>query len=155
MSAYLTSLVLTSALVGVCSYLSYSEKGASLVKMASSLIVVYMMITPVSALIGEGGFLDGNGHTLEEYMPSIDESEFSKSAAEAFEDGVKKYVCEKFSLSDSDVRVSALEFDCIGMKAEKVKIILCGGAAHADARGIEYEINSLGLGKCEVEISVG
>ena len=155
MSAYLTSLILTSALVGIASYLSYSDRGSSYVRTASSLIVVCMMITPVLSLIEEGGWLLEGSHSLEEYTPSIDESEFSKSAKEAFEKGVKEFVCEEFSLSDSDVTVSAFDFDCVSMRAEKIKIILRGSAAYADARGIEYEVSSYELGECEVEISVG
>lgn len=154
MSAYLTSLIAISALVGISSYLSYSEDKGIFLRAATSLLVVGVIISPLVTLIREAEKFRIDEYTLEEYLFDIEDSEYARSAKEAFEEGVKKFICQSFSLEESEVRVVALGFDTLDMKAEKIKVILHGGAAYADARSIAYEISSAGLGECEVEIGV-
>lgn len=154
MSEYLSGLILISALAGISSYISYSDGKEIFLRAATSLLVVSVIITPVITVIKEAENFEIDTNTLEEYLPDIDESEYGRSAREAFEDGVKKFICQSFSLNESDVRVSALGFDSLSMKTEKIKVILYGSAAYTDARSIAYEINKAGLGECEVEIGV-
>ncbi len=154
MSAYLSGLIVISALVGISSYVSYSDDKEKILRTATSLLVISVIITPIITVVKEAEKIEIAGSSLEEYLSDIDDSEYGKSVKEAFEEGVKRFVCQTFSLSDSDVRVAALNFDCLTMKAEKIKVILYGNAAYADARGIAYEISAAELGKCEVEIGV-
>jgi len=154
MSEYLISLVLISALVGISSYLSFSGSGDKMLRAVSSLLVVYVIFTPVVALVEGLEEFESNEYEIEEFLPSIDESEFGKNAKAAFEDGVERFVCEKFSFEEDEVKVAAFEFDSVTMKAEKIKIILSGMAVYADARAVSYAVSSAGLGECEVEIGV-
>lgn len=154
MSSYLTSLIAISALVGISSYLSFSESNEGYVKVASSFLVISVTLTPLIALIKEADNFKADEYTLEEFLPDIEDSEYGKGVKAAFEEGTQKFVCERFSLSLSDVRVAALGFDPLTVRAEKIKVILYGGAACADLRAIAYEISSAGLGECEVEIGV-
>ena len=140
--------------MGVCSYVAYGESGERCLKAASSLILVYILVSPAVTLIRnaseyqiyDGGYAD--------FTEEIKDSEMSESAEAAFCEGIRKYVCEKFSLSEGDVKVKAFGFEFKSMKAEKIKIILSGKAVFADNRGIADEIVRCGLGECEVELSV-
>ena len=152
MSEYLSGLIVISALVGISSYVSYSDDKDKILRTATSLLVVGVIITPIITVVREAEKIEMEGASLEEYLTDIDDSEYGKSVKQAFEEGVKKFVCQTFSLNASDVRVVALNFDALTMKAEKIKVILYGSAAYADARSIAYEISSAELGKCEVEI---
>ena len=154
MNVYLASLIATSALVGISSYISFSDTGGGTVRTALSLIIICTVINPVVSLVREVERLEIGEYELEEFIPEINESEFGKNAKDAFEDGVKKFICEKFSLNDSEVRVVLIGFDTINMKTEKIKVTLYGDGAYSDLRGIAYEISSLGVGECEVEIGV-
>ena len=154
MNAYLTGLIAMSALVGVSSYVSYGENRDKYLKAASSLILIYIIISPTVTLVREAAEFKDYSGSVSEYIGSIDESEFAESAEAAFCEGIEKYVCEKFSLSEDEVYVRAFGFDCKNMKAEKIKIILSGSAALSDNRAIAEEVRNNGLGECEVELSV-
>lgn len=155
MSGYLISLVLISFLVGISSYLSFSGSGDRMLRAVSSLLVVYVIFTPIVTLVRGLEEFENNEYEAEDFVPPIEESEFGKNAKEAFEEGVKRLVCERFSLKEEEVKAVAFEFDSIAMRAKKIKIILSGNAVYADARAVSYAVSSAGLGECEVEIGVG
>ena len=96
MSAYLTGLIAMSALVGVSSYVSYGENRDKYLKAASSLILIYIIISPTVTLVREAAEFKDYSGSVSEYIGSIDESEFAESAEAAFCEGIEKYVCEKF-----------------------------------------------------------
>ena len=154
MSQYLTSLVLVSALVGVCTYASYGESSERCVKGATALMLVYVIIAPLISLAYS--FATENFYEYGQNSPefSIEDTEFGKSAEEAFEIGIKKYLKEEFSVAEGDLTVAVFGFNAAEMKAEKIKIILSGKGALLDSRAICEEINEMNIGKCEVELRV-
>ena len=152
MSAYLSSLVAISALVGICSFLSYSETTDRGLKIAVSVILVYTVILPAVTLVREAVEFDFDYYQSEIPEVSFEDTEFSKTAEQSFADGIKKMIAENFSLSSDEVKVFVFGFDGKRMKAEKIKIILTGTAIVADARRIAYAVSLAGLGECEVEI---
>lgn len=154
MSAYLTGLISISALVGVCSYISYGEKQDKCLKAASSLILIYIVFSPAVTLIKDVVDFENYGESLSDYIESIGETELGKSAEESFCDGIKKYVCDQFSLSQDEIDVRVFGFDFEKMRAQKIKIILSGKAVFADNRAISDRVTKNGLGECEVELSV-
>lgn len=154
MSQYLTSLILVSALVGICSYISYGEREEKAAKGIMALILVCVTVSPlvslVSSAVTDGFYL--NGENIPE-IP-IGDTDFAENAEEAFSRGIKSFLKEEFSVADGDSEVLLFGFDSIEMKAEKIKIILKGKAALADNRAITEKINEMNIGKCEVELYV-
>lgn len=154
MSQYLASLITVSALVGICSYISYGEAQEKAAKGAMALMLVYVTVAPLVSLaysFASEGFL-GYGEDMPDI--SIEDTEFGESAEEAFRIGIKKYLKEEFSIAEEDATVLIFGFDSIEMKAEKIKIILKGKGALADNRGLTERINEMNIGKCEVELHV-
>ncbi len=151
MSMYLSSLIAVSAMVGICSFLSFGEDEKGL-KIAASVILVYTVSLPAVSLIKEAVNFEFRDYFSEPPDYSFEDTEFSKNAEQSFGEGVKNMIVKDFSLSSEDVRVVLFGFDAKLMKAEKIKIIMTGSAVASDARGIEYAVTSAGLGECEVEI---
>ncbi|MBR5139983.1 MAG: hypothetical protein IKV16_02905 [Clostridia bacterium] len=152
MSNYLGTLVAISALVGVCSYISYGIEKSKTVKFAVSAILICTLVNPLAAMISEIDISLSKSESDAEI--SFGDSAVYDGARNAFCDGVRRYICESFSLSESEVEIILFEFDPFTMKAEKIKVILYGTAAFADNRAIDDLITSAGLGECEVEVSV-
>lgn len=155
MSQYLTSLVLVSALVGICSYISYGEKEEKAAKGAMALMLVCVTVAPLVSLVSSA-VTDDWFYTYGENIPeiSIDDTDFAENAEKAFSRGIKSFLKEEFFVAEGDCEVLLFRFDSVEMKAEKIKIILKGKAALADSRGIAEKINGMNIGKCEVEIYV-
>ena len=153
MNEYLSGLISISSMVGVCSFIFYGEREDKVLRVASSLIVVYVTVLPIVSLIGALDVEGVGGASLDSFL-SHEETLIGGSAEEAFSVGVKRYVAERFSLSEDDISVRVTGFSYTSMRAEKIKIILSGKAVFADNRAIAEEISRSGLGECEVEIDV-
>lgn len=153
MSMYLSSLISVSALVGICSFLSFFESEDKGLKIAASVILTYTLMLPAVSLVKEAVDLEFREQASEDLDFPFEDTEFSKVSERSFCEGVKNMIASDFSLSPSEVRVVAFDFDARQMKARKIKIILSGAAVTSDARGIEYAVASAGLGECEVELS--
>ena len=153
MTGYLAGLIAVSSLVGICSYLSFGE-GDGFMRTATSLILVYVVISPFLTLVNESEELRPYDFKIEDFESTLDDTQFGKNAEEAFADGVRRAVSEHFMLSENNVRVVLIEFDSNNMRAEKIKILLSGKAVLADSRAIASYVYESGLGECEVELSV-
>ena len=153
-SGYLISLIGISALVGVSSYLSYGGSQDKTAKAAVSIILVYVIVTPVlhtlSSFSVSENYFDYENIT----DTTVENSELHTSAKEAFENGIKRLVIQKYSAKEGEVSVIAFGFDVTKMKAEKIKIILVGASVMLDNRSMSAYITELGLGECEVELHV-
>ena len=156
MVEYLASVVLMSALLGVLSYSSYpSDSSARWVKIASAVLLLYVVINPVFALSKELLFNDGGGFFDEITNDfAIDDSQLLETSEEAFKEGIKRLVKNEFGADEKNVEVYVFGFDFKNMRAEKIKIILSGRSAFLDWRGIEKYITEAGLGDCEVNIQL-
>lgn len=151
-NTYLVGLITVSSAVGVCSYLSPGAEWNKTIKITASIVLLCTVISPLISLIRDIDF--SFSHTDSELDISIEDSKLYESVEEAFSQGVKKYICETFSISESDVLILVSGFDAVGMRAEKIKVVLYGSAALADNRSICEKIESAGLGECEVMIGV-
>ena len=81
--------------------------------------------------------------------------EYKSIAENAFTDGVKAMICEKFSLESDLVDVRVYGFDFEKMKAERIKVLLSGKAAAASYKDIEKYVEDSRLGECDAEIEIG
>lgn len=155
MGEYLISVMITSMLLGLFSYLSYPGASERAAKFAASVLFLYVVLMPTLSLVKKisdgkidvGDITDGIHIENGEYG-----KEYEEVAKEAFTDGIRQLIFTKYGIKEENAEVFVFGFDFERMKAEKIKILLSGKGALADWRGIEDYITELGLGVCEVEI---
>lgn len=154
MSEYVIMVVAATALVSLASLLSYSGGTSGAARTATSVILLYVVITPAISFFGSMDFeRDFDlGSYSEDY--EMDETLYYETARAAFCDGIESFVREHFGLPDGALEVVTFGFDASKVSAEKIKIILKGAVVTADARGIEAAVEAEGLGECEVELEL-
>ncbi len=155
MNGYFASLVAISAIIGICSYVSYGEGRDPFIKCALALILMYVLSVPTINLIREIGEMDFYNGVFDSGEIDVGDTAFGESAERAFSEGIRKFISEEFSVSQSEVRVIVYGFDAENMRAQKIKVILSSSAALADSRLICQKVSESGLGECEVEIDFG
>ena len=149
MGEYLLGLFSVCAVCAVCAMLSYKKGGAE--KLALGVLMLYAVAMPAVELI------DGWNGELSLNIPESSEMESEELAAvarEAFEDGIRKHICERLSLGEECVSVRAVDFDLSQMRAGNVSVLLSGKGALCDYKSLEKYLNGLGLGECRVEIEI-
>ena len=144
------SVFAISAVVGILGMFSY-KGGAQLGRSAFLVLVLYTTVTPVAALVSSG---DLSSLLISREYEKI-EGEYSLVAEEAFADGVRRAVCDKFSVDEECVRIMIYGFDFANMRADRIKVILSGRAVILDCKKIEKYLDGLDIGDCEVDIEIG
>jgi hypothetical protein len=151
MKEYSMAIFAVCATVSVLGLLSY-RRGDAATRTAMSVLVLYVTLMPILESITGLGSLG----TIE--LPVFDPSEygeeFADCARDAFSEGIKTLIVDKYSLDGEDVRVTAEGFDFENMRAERIRVVLTGSAALGDGKGIAKYVSELGYGRCEVEIGV-
>lgn len=145
MTEYMIGVFVIAAALGVMRLLGY--RSGNMEKLALGIICLYVIISPLRSLLDLNfdGFWD---------IPEIETEDGSAAVLEdAMAEGIARAVVEEFSLRRGDVSVRLFGFDKEVMTADKIKIILSGGAVTADYRGIESFVNKMNIGECKVEIS--
>ncbi len=152
MSEYFATVVLVSSLVAFFELFSYSggeEKGE---KLAISVIMIYLIISPllpiveglsdfdISEITGEGGALTGGAYI--------------EVGEDAFREGIAKLLLERWGLEKNTTVVTVVGFDFNKMKAERIIVKLLSKGITVDFREIEAYIEEAGLGECEVEYAI-
>lgn len=136
---------------GIALLLCYgSDRGESL---AVGIITLSVILTPLvreAAELDPEDWLDSVRGEVSEVSP-----EYIPVLEQAFSDGIKRAVAEKFSINEDNVRISLVGFDAEKMRAERIRIVLRGSAALSDYRAVEKYINGLDLGECNVQIEIG
>ena len=156
MVEYLISVVVMSATLGFISYASYPSGSERAVKFATSVLLLYTVLTPIVAIVGE---LDNNG--FESVLGDTgtvkpeEDGAYLEVAEESFKEGIRKLLFTKYGIKEDDVKVRVYGFDFKTMSAEKIKVILSGNEVFADWRGISAYISGSGLGECEVVLDFG
>ena len=150
MNTYLAGLIAISSVVGICSYVGMDGKWNKTFKIAASAVLLCTVISPLISFIGNADL--SFSHVGSDYEISFEDSELYESAQSAFCDGIRKHICDSFSLSETDVSVFVFGFDALKMRAERIRVVLHGAAVFADSRAIAEKIASADLGECEVEI---
>ena len=149
MSEYAIGVFVISAVVGICSHISYKGKSDPS-GLALAIILLYVVVSPIANIDVEGGQF-----TNTEYDPLIIGNGYEGIAEQAFADGILSAISSEFSLDSKNLRVELDGFDFEKMRAEKIRVILSGKAVVADNKGIEKYINNLDVGVCECEIEIG
>ncbi len=151
MREYALSLFATCALLGALSLIVYKKDGDATERFGMGVLLAAALILPLPGIIG------AVGDSLSGGLPSVEigEGEYLAVAEEAFSEGIRRAVCQKFSLAEDSVEVKVTGFILSEMRAEKIKITLSGVAALADYKAIESYLEGQSLGECEVRLDVG
>ncbi len=152
---YFVPLIIISALVGIMSHLSYRGASDRVLRFAVSVLVLYTALFPVLGVVGELSSTDFES-IFEDIRSETDSgsAEYIKVSEEAFKEGICKLLVTKYNIKSENIRIYVFGFDFEKMRAEQVKILLSGKSALADTRRIEEYLNSLSLGKFEVNIEL-
>ncbi len=146
------SIFSASAFLSALSHIAYSSRLESFRRFAFGVLLFSVVCTPLFSVFDgwQGAFND-----IFPEMPPAEEGSGEEVFENAFCDGVKRAVCEKFSLNYNEVRVLSESFSKEDFTAKKVRVILSGGAALSDYREIEKYVNGMDIGECKVEIEIG
>ena len=159
MAEYFVSVTVVSAFLGLLSYLSYPSASDKTVRFASSVLLLYTVAMPIGTLIS--GISDGSVKTeIDGIIDSAgsnvtDSGEYKKVAEEAFREGIKKLITDKYGVSGDKVDVYVFGYDFENMRADKINVVMKGKAALKDFHAIEDYLNGLNMGKCEVKSEFG
>ena len=152
MTEYLVSLFAVAAVICVSGFVAYRGGSDASVKFALGVILIYTVLMPVTELFGEGELVFDGEY---EFNPEDYTKDYEEVAKEAFCQGIKMAVCEKYSLSEGEVSLSTVGFSFNEMRAARIRITLSGAAALSDYKSIERYVCAMGRGECEVKIEIG
>ena len=145
MSAHLVTIFCASCAVAFAGFVLSSGKAERAARAALGIILVSAILSPLISL--------GQGFAqLPEYSGAEEESVFEKTAEEAFCDGVRLAIAERFSLDAEHISVRAKGFQTEKMTAEVLTVTLSERAKLADYRAIREFVVENNFGKCEVEL---
>jgi hypothetical protein len=148
---YIASLICAAAILAVLSVLSYKYDSDAGRRAAFAVLIIWITLVPLAKHINKNEI---SFPTFDTDMSEYKE-EYKSVAENAFTDGVKAMICEKFSLESDLVDVRVYGFDFEKMKAERIKVLLSGKAAAASYKDIEEYVEDSRLGECDAEIEIG
>ena len=152
MKAYLISVVLICAMVSLASHFLSGTEAARYGRLALAVVLLWAVISPLFSLLSALPELP----SLPDFPSEEDGSPlYEARAEEAFCEGVRAAVCEKFSLEESEVSVRTEGFDVASMRAQRICILLKGKGTLSDTFSIASFVEAEGLGECVVEIEFG
>ncbi len=152
MSEYFASVVLISSLVAFFELFSYSggeEKGE---KLAVSVIMIYLIISPLLPIVE--GLSDFDISEITSAGEELEDGAYLDVGEEAFREGIAKLLSEKWGLEKNKTVVTVVGFDFNQMKAERIIITLLSKGITVDFHEIEAYIEEAGLGECEVKYAI-
>lgn len=153
MKEYILSLLCVGIICSVSVAVAH-EGTKSSVRMATGLILLLTMITPV---LGIADFFSEGALRLPDIEQSQHTGGYAEVAEQAFEEGICEAVCESFAVERGDVSADCRGFDFESMRAAEIYIELRGGAVLADYRAIaDYAArNFTEDGRCYVDFGEG
>lgn len=152
LSEYCALVVLVSGLVSFLELISYSggkEKGE---RLAVSVILIYLVISPLVPLVESAKDFDISEILKEEQ--TLSGGAYLDVGENAFRDGIGKLLFEKWGIEENESVISVIGFDFNSMRAERIIITLLSKGVFSDFHEIESYIEKMGLGKCEVRYAV-
>ena len=149
MREYVIAILGASMLSAVASLSSYRQ-GEKITALALSVITAAAVLLPLGKIVEELPTLDADFSVAE--LP--DEREYEEVAMNAYLDGVRDAVADRFSIDEDDLRVFCVGFDFEKMRCECLTVRVQGGAVFSDFDAIKKYLCE-NLGGCEVEIIIG
>ena len=145
---YILSSVIISLISAILLHLGHKKLGES-VRMAVGVLLLSFVILPLGAVFSSLGEL--------EIPLSLDiaESGVERTAEDAYCDGVKRALSERFGVGKDCFSVSCSGFSAVSLSAEKISVVMSGDASRIDFRAVrDYILESLEAGECECEIKI-
>lgn len=153
MTEYITGVLVTVWVICLASLSSYGGKCDAVTKGAFAVLLFYTVVIPLVPLVKD---FDPTEFFENIKLESIEGGEeYEEIAEEAFCDGIRRIVCERYAIGEENVRVAAEDFDFKNMTAEKIRITLSGRASFKDYKAIELYVESFGGWECDVKIEIG
>ena len=141
-----------SAFVGIAINLAH-PKQIKMMRFALGIILISAIMLPLVDIIGENP-VDFITFTK---LDDLEVEANDEAVESAFEEGIGKYICTKYSLLPSEVKVNADGFDFSVMRADRIYVTLFGKGVYIDYRRLEDEIAEEFTrgGTCEIELNIG
>lgn len=147
MKEYASALLALALLLSVGGRLLYDQRYASVTGLLFSLILLVGIVTPLREVaLGEIVFPS--------VQTPVDTSAFDDTLCEAYEEGIRLAICEKFSLSEHEIAVRATDFSPQNIQQTGVEIVLSGRAALADRNRIQTYLTKEGVRVNEIKIQM-
>lgn len=151
MKEYFLLVFAICVICGVVGLLCYGSGKAE--RLAVGIIALYVIVSPIAT-----GF-DDLKLNVDGLFPDREDIEVDTGYAtileEAFIDGVKGAINEKFSIKKENIRVKTQGFDPERMTCDSICVTLRGIAVLADVESVVKYLNELSIGECSVEIEIG
>ena len=147
MTEYASGLLVLSLVLAVGARLVYDRRYASVTGLLFSLILLSNVATPLASLT-EGDI------SLPIKEVEVDTSAFENGLAQAYASGIRRALCDRFSLAEADVFVCVTELCAENIGEARVSVILSGRAALADRHRIEEYLKTGGVTVDAIQIRV-
>ena len=147
MTEYESGLLALSLVLTVGARLVSDRRYVSVTGLLFSLILLSNVATPLVSLT------EGDISLPIEHV-TVDTSVFENSLAQAYASGIRRALCEQFSLKEEDVRVYVTELAAENIEEARVRVILSGRAALADRHRIEEYLKKGGVTVDAIQIRV-
>ena len=151
MSQYFAAVFAVGFVAAAAVFVSYDGGRGLGARGAIAVVLLLAIAEPIAAFVSE--------------LPSISPPDFSEwqgagdyeyetTAREAFCEGVRELLCDKYSFEKECFSVKAEGFDFSKMRAEKIIVTLYGRAVLVDPLSLEKFINEYELGVCYAKIGI-
>lgn len=152
MKEYAVSLIAVTALISFSLVAFYNDgKNERTVRCALAAILLYAVLLPLlNGAVPDLGKFELKFNTGAYDFSDADATQEMTEAA--FQNGIRLFLADEFSLNAEDISVYTDGFDMAEMKAQRITVRLSGGAIYADRYAIREKIEKNGLGSCEVKI---
>lgn len=152
MKEYALTVFVICVITGVLERISFGGR-KDISKIALSVITLYVIASPLASAVENLDF-DTVFDTEKIYGEGSDAG-CSDVAEKSFAQGIEWAVEDKFYLDRGTVKVTLEGFSFEKMRAEVIKVTLLKGALWVDYQAVESYVNSMEIGKCEVDIEIG
>ncbi len=150
--AYMAAALAVCALLSALSLLRLPSEVEQAERAAFSVLLIAALAAPTASVLSYVG--DVIRLPVGE-RPTPDTALYEQALTDAFAEGIRRAVCDKFSVGDTAVRVDVRGFSVKEGRAEHICVLLYGGAWHVDHRAVKDYIEKEGWGACEVRRESG
>ncbi len=156
LSSYFSDLLLVCALcacAGAFFTAGEDRPVAKSISAALGVILLFAAVRPLADLpaLRELTVLSADPDPLSQESSAESAEAFSALMEKAYGEGIGRAVAGRFSLKEEEIEVRTSGFSYPEMTAERIRVLLTGGARTADLRGIRQYVEEH-YGECEVEI---
>ena len=152
LGSYLYTLLAFCIVSALVLKLAFNDGARKMLSLSVGLLFFVLAVRPLPELIGQLTSFNADTYFDSLKVEASGSESYLSVFSESYSDGICTIVCERFSLSSSDVEVSVDDFNFDTLSATRVNISLKNSAVFADKYAIsEYVFSSVGV-LCRVEV---